>query len=268
MTSHIKANIDRFSGFADCYDQYRPQPPVVIPEILIQLLGDPLPSLVVDLGSGTGLSTRIWAGKAREIIGIEPNADMRRVAEEQTPPSVSIQYRDGLATETGLADAAADIVCCSQALHWMEPEPTLAEVARVLRPGGIFAAIDCDWPPTLHWQAEQAYQQLMRQVGALEQQHGIYTTVNKWPKNRHLANIQASGRFRYTNELLVHHIEFGNADRLIGLALSQGGVEGLLKIGLTENEIGLTAFRATVKRLLGDEARAWYFSYRVRLGVK
>lgn len=97
MISHLDANIDRFSGFADCYDQYRPQPPAIIPEILLQLLGNPMPSLVVDLGSGTGLSTRIWAGKVQEVIGIEPNADMRRVAEEQTP-IISIRYQDGIST--------------------------------------------------------------------------------------------------------------------------------------------------------------------------
>ena len=161
MKSHVKANVDRFSGFADCYDQYRPEPPVIIPEILTQLLGNSMPSLVVDLGCGTGLSTRIWAGKAREIIGIEPNADMRRVAEEQLPSSSGIRYLYGLSTQTGLPDTAVDIVCCSQAFHWMEPEPTLAEMARILRPDGIFAAIDCDWPPTMHWQGEQAYLQLM-----------------------------------------------------------------------------------------------------------
>jgi ubiquinone/menaquinone biosynthesis C-methylase UbiE len=227
-----------------------------------------MPSLVVDLGSGTGLSTRIWAGKTHEVIGIEPNADMRRVAEEQTPQSSNIRYQDGLSTQTGLADGIVDIVCCSQAFHWMEPEPTLAEMARILRPGGIFAAIDCDWPPTMHWQTEQAYQQLMTQVSALEHQHGIYHTVKKWSKDRHLAHIQSCGHFRYTNEIVVHHVESGNADRLIGLALSQGGVEGLLKIGLSENDIGLTEFRAIVTDLLGDTPRLWYFSYRMRIGVK
>ncbi len=268
MTSYNQANIDRFSGFADCYDQYRPQPPVVIAEILTQLLGNPMPALVVDVGSGTGLSTRIWAGKAREVIGVEPNADMRRVAEEQTPPSAGIRYQDGLSISMGLPDDAAEIICCSQAFHWMEPEATLTEVARVLRSGGIFAAIDCDWPPTMHWQAEAAYRQLMTQVSALERRHGIYNSVKKWPKDRHLANIQASGHFRYTNEIVLHHLESGNAERLVGLVLSQGGVEGLLKIGLSEEEIGLTAFRAAVTQLLGAEQRPWYFSYRIRLGVK
>lgn len=268
MTSDNQANIDRFNGFADIYDQHRPQPPVVLTNILTQLLGDTMPALVVDLGSGTGLSTRMWAGIAREVIGIEPNADMRRVAEEQTPASAGIRFQHGFSTRTGLPDEAVDIICCSQSFHWMEPETTLAEAARVLQPGGIFAACDCDWPPVMHWQTEMVYHELMARVGKMEQQYGIYDTVKKWPKDRHLANIQASGLFRYTNELLLHHVESGNAERLIGLVMSQGGVEGLLKIGRSEDEIGLTEFRKVVTDILGTERRPWYFSYRVRLGVK
>jgi SAM-dependent methyltransferase len=46
----------------------------------------------------------------------------------------------------------------------MEPEPTLAEAARILRPGGIFAAYDYDWPPIVHWQVEAAFEELQRRV--------------------------------------------------------------------------------------------------------
>lgn len=268
MTLHLTANIDRFSGFADCYDQCRPQPPAVIPDILVQLLGKPMPSLVVDLGSGTGLSTRIWAGKAQEVIGIESNTDMRRVAEEQALPDNGIRYQYGVSTDIGISDGIVDIVCCSQSFHWMEPESTLREVVRILRPGGIFAAVDCDWPPVVSWQAAQAYQVLMARVHALELRHGIFDTVKKWPKDRHLANIAACGLFCFTNELVVHHTETGNAERLIGLALSQGGLQGLLKLDISEEEIGLPAFRSEVMHLLGEELQPWYFGYRIRLGVK
>ena len=95
------------------------------------------------------------------MIGIEPNADMRRQAERHESLA-GISYRDGLSTQTGLPDSSADIVTCSQSFHWMEPEPTLAEIARILRPGGVFAAVDCDWPPSLNWEVEAAYAFLRR----------------------------------------------------------------------------------------------------------
>ncbi|HNP88354.1 MAG TPA: hypothetical protein PKK78_19615 [Kouleothrix sp.] len=54
---YISANVGRFRGFADHYDAFRPQPPVMLVTILTQLAEVPYPTLVVDLGSGTGLST-------------------------------------------------------------------------------------------------------------------------------------------------------------------------------------------------------------------
>lgn len=271
MPDHLSANVERFAGFADQYDAYRPQPPLVIADILAQLAQVAGPRLVIDLGSGTGLSTRIWARRAHEVLGIEPSDDMRAEAEERTRGLTgveSIRYAHGFSISTGLPDGVADIVTCSQSLHWMEPDPTFAEIARILRPGGVFAAYDCDWPPTVNWEAEAAYSAFMERVHALENQLGVYNSVRRWTKDGHLARIRESGRFRYVKEILVHNTESGDADRLVGLALSQGGVETLLKQGLSEDEIGLTEMREAASRILGSEPSPWYFSYRVRVGVK
>lgn len=266
MSSFLNANIDRFSGFADLYDQYRPQPPAIIVDLLRQLAQATRPQLVVDLGCGTGLSTRIWAGHAEAVIGIEPNADMCRQAEALSTDSAT-RYQDGLSTQTNLPDGRADIVTVSQALHWMEPAPTFVEIARILHPGGVFAAYDCDWPPAMHWEAEQAYQACMDNVSALEKQHH-FAPVHKWPKHQHLANLHASGHFRYVREITVHQIEEGNAARLVGLALSQGGLSTLLRHGVSEGEIGIDQLREVAERTIGEQMIPWHFSYRVRVGVK
>ncbi len=269
--THVPANIDRFSGFADTYDAYRPTPPSVIVDILTQLAKSPRPARVVDIGSGTGLSTRIWSSRAREVIGIEPNADMRRQAEMQTARFLGMEnvlYREGVSNHTGLPDESADIVTCSQCFHWLEPVSTLTEVTRILRPGGVFAAYDCDWPPTIGWEIATLYKQFMARVGSMEKDQGVFDTVTKWDKSQHLARIKDSGRFRYTNEVLVHSTESGTADRLIGLVRSFGGLTTLLKRGLTEQEIGLPQFEEKTRQLLGNTPQPWYFSYRIRLGIK
>lgn len=267
MSDHNEANVSRFDGFAELYDQYRPQPPVIITGILTQWLGG-VPELVVDIGCGTGLSTRIWQGLAASVIGIEPNNDMRAVAQKQTSPNEGVLYEYGTSTQTGLPNESADIVCISQAFHWMEPTATLAEVARILKPGGIFAVIDCDWPPTMNWQAERLYRELIARVNRLEHERGIHDTVRKWPKSDHFANIQQCGQFRYTKEITVHNIESGGADRFAGLLMSQGGVESLLKLGISEHELGIDQFRQDLIQCMGDIPLPWYVSYRVRLGVK
>src|SRR5438874_9007237 len=122
------ANVDRFTGFAgyaDCYDAHRPKPPPPILDLLTQVAGIARPKLVIDLGSGTGLSTRLWIGRADRIIGIEPNPHMRRAAEQA---GGAVEYLDATSTRTTLEGACADIVTCSQSLHWMEPRSTFAEV--------------------------------------------------------------------------------------------------------------------------------------------
>ena len=260
-------NLERFSGFADLYDRHRPRPPQILRDLLLAVAGTDHPDLVVDLGSGTGLSTRLWAPVARRTVGVEPNQDMRAVA-RSFPADGSVEYLPTRSDQTGLEAGSADIVTCSQSFHWMEPLPTLNEAARVLRAGGVFAAYDCDWPPTTgSWVAEKAYGECIDRVRQWEERSDADSRVTAWPKERHLDRIRECGRFRYAKEVAVHHVETGNADRFIGLLLTQGSVQSLLKAGRVEDEIGLTRFRETVERAMGAGPRQWYWTYRVRIGV-
>jgi hypothetical protein len=80
--------------------------------------------------------------------------------------------------------------------------------------------------------------------------------------------MQENGFFRFTNEVLVHHIDQGNAERLVGLALSQGGVMSLIKQGITEADLGVDQLRLVAERALGSTPREWVWSSRVRIGIK
>ena len=80
----LSATVRRFSGFADVYDRFRPRPPAALVDALCLLAGVERPSLVVDLGSGTGTSTRYWADRAARVVGVEPSPDMRAQARAAT----------------------------------------------------------------------------------------------------------------------------------------------------------------------------------------
>ena len=80
--------------------------------------------------------------------------------------------------------------------------------------------------------------------------------------------MEQSGQFRYVKEIVLHHQEMGNAERLIGVARSQGGIVALLKAGVSEDELGLTELRRVSERTLGNELSPWFWSYRVRLGIR
>jgi ubiquinone/menaquinone biosynthesis C-methylase UbiE len=255
------------SGFADRYDAYRPKPPAALLDVLLQLVQTKHPKLVVDLGSGTGLSTSVWAEHAQRVIGVEPLEEMRRKAEaNNSVPHVSFQY--GFAHQIGLPDGSADIVTCSQSLHWMEPESTFTEVARILRPGGVFAAYDYDWPPTVHWEAERAFLTFMERMQELRRTYAITSAMQQWAKHEHLARLRASRQFRYVKEVLLHHTEPCTAERWVGFALTLGHVVPVLALGLSDTELRLEAFRQVAEQTLGPEGLPWCVSYRVRVGVK
>lgn len=107
----------------------------------------------------------------------------------------------------------------------------------------------------------------MARVSSVEKERGLAADVKRWSKDGHLARLRASGRFGFTKEIVLHHAESGNAERLVGLVLSQGGVETLLKAGLTEAEMGLDRLREAAARTLGDEPGPWCFNYRARIGI-
>jgi ubiquinone/menaquinone biosynthesis C-methylase UbiE len=181
--------------------------------------------------------------------------------------SLNVHFQAGVTQHTGLPDAAADIVTCAQSLHHMEPQSTLAEVARILRAGGAFAAYDYDWPPTVHWEAELAFFAFMARVRELRQTHAIRSDMQQWRKAEHFERLESSGTFRYVKECLLHHVEPCTGERWVGFALTLGHVPPVLELGLSEDELGLAALRRVAERTLGKRGLPWYVGYRVLVGV-
>ncbi|OCT13685.1 SAM-dependent methyltransferase [Paenibacillus pectinilyticus] len=271
MIEHIRTNnVQRFTGFGELYDESRPTAPAEVIKILSSYLGRQ-PQTVVDVGCGTGLSSFLWLNDAASIIGVEPSDDMRAVAlakwEAMQRPA-NLQFVKALSHELELPAASTDIVTCSQSFHWMEPQSTLREFARVLRPGGVFAAYDCDWPPVVDSDIEQQYMKLT----TLGHQLAVELEVEqeqayKWNKEEHLSQIQASGLFRYAREIVFHNWEPCTADRYVKLALSQGSLQTALKLGAKELEAEAASFREIVEKAFAGEEKSILFGYRMRLGI-
>jgi ubiquinone/menaquinone biosynthesis C-methylase UbiE len=260
-------NSEMWTGAASSYDQARPMPPVALLDLLTQQIRLPRPELVVDLGSGTGLSTAIWGERAERVIGIEPNADMRREAIRKAadhPFAARIEYRAGVAHQTGLPDGCADIVTAAQSFHWMEPTATLAEVARILRPGGLFAAYDYDSPPAITWELDQVAQEMGLRLVRLIQERGLAPTIKIWPKDQHLSRMRESGHFRFTREVALHAIEHGDAARFMAMMRSNAFSQ---QFQFTDEEVGFDRLHNAVLQAFGAESILWYVSYRVRIGI-
>jgi SAM-dependent methyltransferase len=275
VTDYSADTIEQYSGlliqrsgytnpdFPGGYDANRPAPPPALLDVLCLQAQVDRPRLVVDLGSGTGLSTRVWADRADEVVGVEATAEMRARAEAGTA-APNVRYVHAYAQQTGLRDGAADIVTASQSFHWMEPEPTLTEVARILRPGGVFAAYDYDWPPVCDWEVEQAFGEMLHRVWKAR---GIPKKL-RYDKSEHLDRMAASGHFRFTREVVLHSRERGSAKRIVGMALSLGPLVVLLEEGKTEEEMGVAQLREVAAKAFGGREVDWFMSYRARVGVK
>ncbi|MHC4839726.1 MAG: class I SAM-dependent methyltransferase [Planctomycetota bacterium] len=140
---------ERFAAAADDYHRYRPDYPTAIPELVADYNGQ-TNGTVADIGCGTGISSRLFAKSGFNVIGIEPSAEMRAKAEQT---GGGLEYRDGEAIATGLADESVDVVMAAQALHWFELEPTLDEWQRILKASGSCAAF-WNYRTRKGWQSE------------------------------------------------------------------------------------------------------------------
>jgi SAM-dependent methyltransferase len=131
----------RFSGLAEVYAKCRPTYPDAAVAFVLERCGLRPGSLVVDVGSGTGISARLFAHRGLRVVGVEPNDEMRCRAEAEPLPEgeQAPLYRPGTAEATGLESVSADAVLAAQAFHWFNPDAALREFHRILRPAGWVA---------------------------------------------------------------------------------------------------------------------------------
>jgi SAM-dependent methyltransferase len=133
MTSHETAYSRSFGGVAELYDRSRPR---YASEALRWALG-PTPLDVVDLGAGTGILTRQLTALRHRCTTVEPDPQMLSLCRRTTKARVL----SGSAEDIPLPDASVDAVVAGECYHWFNPDQAHAEIARVLRPGGVFAAL-------------------------------------------------------------------------------------------------------------------------------
>ncbi len=119
-----------FDRSAAEYERGRP----TYPAGLLNLLPLGSGSEVLDLGAGTGKLTRVLTERYRRVVAVEPLDGMRGILEQVVPAAES---HFGTAESIPLSDASVDGVFAGQAFHWFANDEAVAEIARVLRAGGV-----------------------------------------------------------------------------------------------------------------------------------
>jgi SAM-dependent methyltransferase len=123
-----------FGAQAAAYERGRPSyPPDAIDWLLPTDARD-----VLDLGAGTGKLTTRLVERGLRVVAVDPIAEMLEVLSNSLPDTPALL---GTAEEIPLPDDSVDAVLVAQAWHWFDPEQAIAEVARVLRPGGRLALV-------------------------------------------------------------------------------------------------------------------------------
>lgn len=154
----------RFTGLAEVYARVRPSYPEALFAWLEREAGLRPGAAVVDLGCGTGISTRLWAARGYAVTGVDPNDDMLASARREG----GAEYVKGEASATGLPSGRFALASAAQAFHWFPIPETLRELRRVLAPGGRCAAF---------WNARKATPLLEEYEALLRRHSSEYGTL-------------------------------------------------------------------------------------------
>jgi SAM-dependent methyltransferase len=133
-----------FGMAAKRYDRYRP---TYAEDAVVWALGQG--SLrVADLGAGTGILSRLLRQLGHEVIAVEPDDLMLTHLVEVSPGVVAVA---GRAEQIPLAARSVDAAVAGQSYHWFDQLQAHSEIARVIRPGGTFAAMWNDADAAAPW---------------------------------------------------------------------------------------------------------------------
>lgn len=132
---------ERFSDRASDYVKARPSYPNEVLAILRSTCGLTERSTVADLGSGTGIFTRLLLDTGARVFAVEPNDEMRGAAERDLASNPRFSSVRGRAEATTLPPASVDIATAAQAFHWFDVDATKRELHRIVRPGGHVALV-------------------------------------------------------------------------------------------------------------------------------
>ena len=226
----------RFSNRAADYVRYRPGYPAAVLDLLRTECALRPSHVIADIGSGTGLLSKLFLENGNRVFGVEPNAEMRQAGEEYLRAYSNFSSVNSSAEATTLPNASVDFVTAGQAFHWFEPEKTRAEFQRILRPQGWVAAI---WNfREMEAPFARAYEDILVKYGT------DYTRVrDSYPQGHDVQSFFLGGEF-------LHHalpnVQF----------LDWDGLAGLLRSGSFAPQEGHANFAPMMDALRGRPASA------------
>jgi len=154
----------RFSHRAEHYAKYRPGYPAEIVPFLSREIGLAAETVIADIGSGTGLLSRLWLANGNNVYGVEPNLEMRAKAESQLGEYAKFRSVAGCAENTMLPPGSIGMVSAGQAFHWFDPVKARTAFERILK-AGSFVIMAWNTRKEEASPFAKAYQEILREHG-------------------------------------------------------------------------------------------------------
>ncbi|MBA3768905.1 MAG: class I SAM-dependent methyltransferase [Blastocatellia bacterium] len=129
-------SVTRFSGRVDNYVKYRPGYTTALIQYFEKYCGLTSKSVIADIGSGPGISSRMFLENGNRVIGVEPNDAMRKAGESDLIDFRNFESIKGTAEATSIERESVDLAIAAQAFHWFDPEASKREFCRILKRDG------------------------------------------------------------------------------------------------------------------------------------
>jgi SAM-dependent methyltransferase len=182
---------EAFSRRAGNYRTYRPGYPPEILRILRGFCDLNEKTVVADIGSGTGIFTRMLLETGAAVYGVEPNPEMRREAESECADFPNFRSAAGTAENTGLPDTALDLITAAQAFHWFHAPEAKIEFQRILKPEG-FCVLLWNNRRTDADDFQAGYQELLETLA----EYRAFEANNAFPERSRIESFYAPGPVR------------------------------------------------------------------------
>ena len=182
-----------FGRVASAYDRLRPEFASAAIDYAVASLGLAPGASVLDLAAGTGTLTRALRARVAVVVAVEPDDEMRAY--------VGGGARAGFAEAIPLEDSSVDAVFVGDAFIWFDARRALAEIERVLRPGGGLALLWRDWCGREEPSAPAEVGRLLTDLYERFRQHG--PSPDAWREDFGRSAFAALERTRFEERLVI-----------------------------------------------------------------
>ena len=130
-----------YTSKAEYYAKYRWDYSQAAIAVILDVAGVSSQTVMADIGAGTGMLAKHFVDRVKMVHAVEPELEMRALAEKAFSGISTCQVLDASAEDTTLPSASVDLITVGQAIHWFDPAAARKEFLRILKPSGWLAVL-------------------------------------------------------------------------------------------------------------------------------